>query len=869
MAQVINTNVSSLNAQRNLNRSQGQLSTSLERLSSGLRINSAKDDAAGLAISDRMTAQINGLNQGIRNANDGISLAQTAEGALQETTNILQRIRELAIQSANPTNSSSDRASMQSEVNQMVSELNRISSDTEFNGLKILDGSFVTQAFQIGANANQTISVNISGASSTTLGVNSVDTNNTTLGVSVATAGNAQISATSDGAGLGTVNGGTAINSTLLQSGVGNQTITVTDSTGATDSYDIDADGERSARALAVDIAALTGVNSVTASSNSVAVDFASTTGVHVGDTVSFDLVSDGASGATQNISFELATGSSLAAQVEGAITDAGTDDLVATVSGNVVTLTSAGGANIGMQNLAVQENGTLSFASFGGTAAEANDVTIDGTTFGYTTGANATASATAFATAAAALGANYTITDDLAGTVTITRETGAAIALTAFDADTATGGSADATFNIAAASAGTTASYTGAIAEGGTVASTGTAVAATQTVDFGGTTLTEGATDSAVKTGTVAITLDAGYTIQSSIAGTAASGSKGIFNSTANTTVGSLQGITDVSAGNNVAAQTLSLIGTATEAVSINENTSASNIASEVNKVSGTTGITAKASTVATLSGLTANGNVSFNLFGQNTSSGVQISGSVATSDLTQLANAINDKSGSTGVSAEVTDSGTKIKLTSLTGEDIKIENFEHSAAVTDTAGGSTEVVQSITVMGGSGNSVSLQDGGTTAEAFQTDSTVVGGTVTFESNDGSFSVQSSLADSAGSLFAGAANTSAASALSSVNQIDISTVDGSQSAISVVDGALSQVDSTRADLGAIQNRMASTISNLSVASENLNAARSRILDTDFAMETAELTRTQILQQAGTAMLAQANALQQNVLSLLG
>lgn len=157
MPQVINTNIMSLNSQRNLNTSQEALQTSLQRLSSGLRINSAKDDAAGLAISERFTSQIRGLNQAVRNANDGISLAQTAEGALAESGNILQRIRELAVQSANATNSASDRQALQSEVSQLVSEMDRIASSTEFNGQKLLDGTFGTAIFQVGANANQTI----------------------------------------------------------------------------------------------------------------------------------------------------------------------------------------------------------------------------------------------------------------------------------------------------------------------------------------------------------------------------------------------------------------------------------------------------------------------------------------------------------------------------------------------------------------------------------------------------------------------------------------------------------------------------------------------------------------------------------------
>ncbi|GGW73452.1 flagellin N-terminal helical domain-containing protein [Alteromonas halophila] len=178
MSLYVNTNVSSLNAQRQLFDTGNALSTSFERLSSGFRINSASDDAAGLQISDRMTAQIQGLNQGVRNANDAISLAQTAEGALDETTNALQRIRQLAIQSQNGINSTEDREALQKEVSALRSELNRIASDTEFNGVSLLDGGFSAK-FQIGANAGQSISVNLSagnldvdGFSAAGLGVN-------------------------------------------------------------------------------------------------------------------------------------------------------------------------------------------------------------------------------------------------------------------------------------------------------------------------------------------------------------------------------------------------------------------------------------------------------------------------------------------------------------------------------------------------------------------------------------------------------------------------------------------------------------------------------------------------------------------------
>jgi flagellin len=173
MPMTINTNVASLNAQRFLGQSQGMLGTSLSRLSSGLRINSAADDAAGLAISGRMSAQIRGLNQAVRNANDGISLAQTAEGALTETTAMLQRMRELAVQSMNDTNSASDRANLQKEVDQLRLEIDRIAKNTQFNGKNLLDGTFNRQRFQVGANDGQELSLNIASAKARSLGLSS------------------------------------------------------------------------------------------------------------------------------------------------------------------------------------------------------------------------------------------------------------------------------------------------------------------------------------------------------------------------------------------------------------------------------------------------------------------------------------------------------------------------------------------------------------------------------------------------------------------------------------------------------------------------------------------------------------------------
>lgn len=170
MALSINTNVASLNAQRNLTNSGNMQNQALARLSSGLRINSARDDAAGLAISNRLTSQINGLNQAVRNANDGISLAQTAEGALQESTNILQRMRTLAIQSANGSNGSTERSALNDEVTQLKSELDRIATTTRFGSEKLLGGSFTSKSFHVGAEANEVIRVSINSARTSDLG---------------------------------------------------------------------------------------------------------------------------------------------------------------------------------------------------------------------------------------------------------------------------------------------------------------------------------------------------------------------------------------------------------------------------------------------------------------------------------------------------------------------------------------------------------------------------------------------------------------------------------------------------------------------------------------------------------------------------
>ena len=201
MALTVNTNIASLNTQRNMNNTSNALNTSLERLSTGSRINSAKDDAAGLQISNRLSNQISGLNVAVRNANDGISLSQTAEGALQQSTNILSRIRDLALQSANGSNSDADRASLQKEVSAQQAELTRIADTTTFGGRKLLDGSFGTSSFQVGSNAYETIDVSLQSAAANKIGSFQLNSN-TAVGATGGVAGTLQDKSTT---GTGTV----------------------------------------------------------------------------------------------------------------------------------------------------------------------------------------------------------------------------------------------------------------------------------------------------------------------------------------------------------------------------------------------------------------------------------------------------------------------------------------------------------------------------------------------------------------------------------------------------------------------------------------------------------------------------------------
>jgi flagellin len=606
MAQTINTNVASLNAQRNLNSSQGSLATSLQRLSSGLRINSAKDDAAGLAISDRMNSQIRGLNQAVRNANDGISLAQTAEGAMSEIGNNLQRIRELAIQSANATNSSSDRAALNNEVQQRLAEIQRVATSTQFNGTNLLDGTFSNAQFQIGANANQTINMSVSGATTSSLG--SYQASSGAVSANALTGADFAINGVNIGASVATTAAGYTASSAAAKADAINAK---TSETGVTATASTELTGSAPIAGTALANGALK-IN-----------------GVAVGS------IASSASAVTQ--------GQNAATEINKLTSQTGVSAAVNMTTG-ALTLTSTEGRDIKLESSAGTAQGVTDIF---------NAVGLDASTGTNPTGNNSQVITIAYA---------FNATDGL-----------------------------------------TPGDY---------------------------------------------VTID------------------GL----------DYQFVTDA---NNVTAGKVAVVVADADTVT----TQANELVAAINgqNALGTTTVTAA-----------------------NTAGAVTL---------------------------------TQTKLGNETVGYVPNTGQDNAAAITETA----EI---------SGTDAVFAAGGVSTK----------GTLTLSSPENfSFS---------GTQVGDVGLTAASASLSQLAAVSIDSLEGANDAITVLDGALAQINSQRASLGAIQNRFESTIANLSTSAENLSASRGRIIDADFASETANLTRAQILQQAGTAMLAQANGLPQNVLSLL-
>lgn len=704
MAMVINSNIMSLNAQNNLSKSQNELNTSIERLSSGKRINSAADDAAGLAIASRMTSQIRGLEQATRNANDGISLIQTAEGALDESLNIVQRMRELAIQSANGTYDSGNRATLNAEVSQLKLELSRIAETTTFAGNSILDGSLSEFSLQVGSEANQTIDFSISAVDADTLGI-------------ADTAGLSSLSTSATGASAATA----AANLNSL--GTGDLIINgiSIDSASASDDTASSVGKSSSAIATAAAINEKSSETGVVAVVNETTLGGVDASGMAAGQgtlTINGVKIDIGTTGDAE---------SSIAAVAAAINAKTGQTGVVAEFSGiatDGINLVAEDGRNIAVELLSVD-------------GLDSDDIGID--VSGGTTAAGA-------------------IDKVVVGSVTLISQDG-----TEIDIDSAAEGSA----SVVGFKEGT---YSGSFAQIASDLSDSTAAMAVGDLVINGVSI--------------------GASLESyDTASTANADASAISKAAAINEVADQTGVSAVALENIVSNSTAQSAGTGAVAATIN---------------------------------------------------GVSITGFTATGDTTQdratfvdQVNAISERTGVIAIDTgeDGTANGGGVQLVAADGRNIVLSTMTGAAQV-GVAAADTYVGEFV---------------------LQSDSEIVisAGTGTI-ANSGL---------KVGSYGGGESGQS-------ISNIDISTVDGANKALFAIDNALERISEIRGDLGAISNRLDFTINNLTNVTENLAAARSRIEDADFAKESAALSRAQILQQAGTAMLAQANAQPQQVLSLL-
>jgi len=864
MPQIINTNIASLNAQRNLDKSQSSNQQALQRLSSGLRINSAKDDAAGLAISTRFTSQIKGLNVAVRNAGDGIALAQTAEGALGSMNDSLQRIRELSVQSANATNSDVDRDALQAEVGQLVAEISRTADETDFNGRKLLDGSF-SASFQVGANAGQTIDVSIAELTTDKLGssdqagvsaqgtANKLDNGDLVIngeGIRASVSGDDKLSFTGkENSGIAKA---AAINESSAETGVI-----------ATVDENVVLGADVSAQAAGTPAAATITVNGVD---------------IGIQNTNNTD---DAAKASTRGSVIESINAK--AEQTGVTASDGGND-------GGVV-LTAADGRNITV------------------TSAATNDLTAYGL-----------ADSNTGASAAVQSQAGFTLTAENANTdINISGGNGtgngdienSGLAAGAYSAQTAVTTSTDVTIgkteaNVAAFSP----------ASGVGTAITAAANAAGFDFDFDSlTTVADAATSGAAFTAINTAFSDAGLSTQiTGLGPSAVAVAQDMIGTAFAAAAAEADGIErglqdgDLKVNNVQASASSSLDDTAsdTTANSSKAESSGISVAAAINKSTDDTGVSAEANATVITGGGPAptslrNGNDSADLTTEKGDT-LELKVNNVAVTLTETGDyeknkaaaitAINEVSGQTGVIAS--DNGESLTLTAVDGRNISLY-AESSTDLTDgvaantagtldgTADKGTDTVllkTNIANFGLSEANVGLNKSDNLAAAdsvlanaqltYSTTAVTSYSTVTLDSAS-AFELSNGTSGNKGLTDSGfvAGKFGGGEDGQALSDLDVSTVEGANKALVAVDNAIAQVASQRADLGAVQNRMESTVSNLQITSENLNSANSRIQDADFASETAELQRTNVLQQAGISVLAQANASGQQVLSLLG
>jgi flagellin len=1062
MPQIINTNIASINAQRNLDKSQSSNQQALQRLSSGLRINSAKDDAAGLSISTRFTSQIKGLNVAVRNAGDGIALAQTAEGALGSINDNLQRIRELAVQSANATNSDVDRDALQAEVSQLVDAISTTAEETQFNGRNLLDGSF-SATFQVGANAGQTLDVSIAELTADKLGSSSasgVSAQGTTSGLQngdlvingtaippskseddTASFDNKEASAISKAAAVNsksdetgvkafvndnTVSGSeqkaNALSGTITLNGVEIE-LQTTDDTATT----------RAAVAQAINaVSDQTGIVATNTESDSGGVTLSAADGRNI--SIGVDNVNGFGTGTLASIGE--ATGLAVGAQFN-TTTDAGavqtyTGGFTLVADGDVKDITVTGGDGTGNGDLA---NSGLAAGTYDKgvaqiTSSKVTDTggdTLSNTSFFALEGSASRVAQTSTSIDNHSLFGNsggevLTITDGQGNSVTLGTAAGSGVVIadgagdSGFGADkirdalnTFSGVSAIAETNVKLSGADLTTQSAGSVltihggdtagaalatltfaagdttqslvdavnqAAGGLVATAlGTATNSDiEIVDKDGRTLnftlasnTTGADTISAETKTRLGSYGAAVNIDASTGATASTGVSvvavgyikdievdddkvGEFKLTSNKSLNTdsvAAGSTNASfgvvttylatngAGDALTGLSLNLVDVTAAEVAITQpltglgdgdlvlngvnikgadintdtasavkdsdgNTIKSSrkdasgiaVAAAINEVSDETGVKASVGETVVVGGDGSNFNdgTAAGQYTQGDSGKIYING-VDIGNVTLLDDGtgkvdegrtrqsaidlINAKSSQTGVTAE--DNGQSITLRAADGRNVSVaidndraNNGDNGANTFGAAIGLDSAVDGIgeADIGTGTTSNTSGDRGTETEGDVYETTVSQVTLS-SAKEINIGFGTNGADELTALGLTAGDFGGGENGQFLTDIDVSTFEGATEALTAIDNAIGQVASQRADLGATQNRLESTVSNLQVTSENLNAANSRIQDADFAAETAELQRTNVLQQAGISVLAQANAAGQQVLSLLG
>jgi flagellin len=894
---VINTNVKSMYAQDALTVNNRKLDQSMQRLSTGLRINSAKDDAAGLAISNRMSSQIAGLSVAIRNANDGISMMQTAEGALGEVTDMLQRMRELALQSASDINNDNDRSYLNAEVQSLKTEIDRIVSTTQFNGKNLLDGT-MNAMLQIGEKAGQTMNVAIGNLATAALGTTS-SSGVTTASTSNSAQGVAAVSTISQMAFNGNDSYGFILK---VGNGTGLATVDLTISGGVVTGNDAE-DVAAKIRAAATAAAAAGGATAATKAAMA-NLDVKANGNVltitnKLGDKVEV-------SGFTST-----ANGTASYASVSGSGTSRLLNDTAAVAS---VQNTNASPASPATGTLSLQSGKSYSF--------RLNDQLINITNLD-TAGAGNTTTSQALAAMKLAIGAGSSASTGVAGVFSLADATGKQVAITNFSSSATPAGSAGAmvmTVRVDADSDVTSKSFANGGADTASLADIG---------DIVQMSFTQSDAKYEFKIGAVATKVTVDATAQSLQAAIEAARDQ-INNDTAGLGAKVIARVVDgklelEAKAATVAIDTFSSVGkpavVAGTATLGGTNLVASGAASTTN------GVQATASQMAL--SFSESDNYSFTLTNAAGGGTTTISATVNGTDYSALVSAVNSNTTATGITARV--DGNKVLLEKASGESFTLANMSStgsgkmtaanaagqgsSAVLDDTAaitgattaaaGRATAASMELTNSGDEAKvGFTISDGTTNAVVRPGAWTVTGGadilaevnralttagsSITASYANGKLSLSNATggkieinnysSDGTTTLTATPASgqgvgkvlddSSLGGLQASVSAVAISTQAGSSNAIATIDRALENINSQRANLGAFQNRLNYTVNNLSNIVTNTSQSRSRILDTDYATETTNMAKSQIIQQAATAMLAQANQSAQSVLALL-